>query len=235
MTIDSLEAIEVGGATQWIRIKGADVSNPVLLLIQQGPGLPMINETRRFTQVLDLEEAFTVVYWDQRGCGRSLRGRRSGSEISVDAMVDDTVAVLELLRDRFGEKTYVAGFSFGATVGAYAAVRRPVLVSALVAIGMDVDGVSAGNEPYDFALRTARARGNRRAIRQLERTPRSLPRTYSSFGWARATGPDGATAETWLETGESYAFTAAASIRAVEETLARSPHGALKSGHRVRR
>src|ERR1700690_3539389 len=108
MTIDSLQAIEVGGATQWIRIKGADVSNPVLLLIQQGPGLPMINEARRFARVLDLEEAFTVVYWDQRGCGRSLRGRRRGSEISVNAMVDDTVAVLELLRERFGAKAYVA-------------------------------------------------------------------------------------------------------------------------------
>jgi short subunit dehydrogenase-like uncharacterized protein len=47
---------------------------------------------------------------------------------------------------------------------------------------------------------------------------------FRSFGWARATGPDG-TAEAWLQTGESYAFTAAAAIRAVEETLARSLSG----------
>ena len=53
------------------------------------------------------------------------------------------------------------------------------------------------------------------------------PPAYRSFGWARATGPDGATAQAWLQTGESYAFTAAASIRAVEETLARSLRGAL--------
>ena len=53
------------------------------------------------------------------------------------------------------------------------------------------------------------------------------PEAYRSFGWARATGPDGATAEAVLQAGESYAFTAAASIRAVEETLARSPRGAL--------
>jgi hypothetical protein len=53
------------------------------------------------------------------------------------------------------------------------------------------------------------------------------PPVYQSVGWARATGPDGATAEAWLQTGESYAFTAAASIRAVEETLARSVPGAF--------
>lgn len=54
------------------------------------------------------------------------------------------------------------------------------------------------------------------------------PPAYHSFGWARATGRDGgAIAEAWLQTGESCAFTAAAAIRAVEETLARSPLGAV--------
>ena len=50
---------------------------------------------------------------------------------------------------------------------------------------------------------------------------------YQSFGWARATGPDGATAQAWLQAGDAYAFTAAASIRAVEETLTRSQGGAF--------
>ena len=62
---------------------GRDASNPVLLLIQQGPGLPMINETRRFEQLLGLEKDFTVVYWDQRGCGRSLRGRNEPGPTSA--------------------------------------------------------------------------------------------------------------------------------------------------------
>jgi short subunit dehydrogenase-like uncharacterized protein len=50
---------------------------------------------------------------------------------------------------------------------------------------------------------------------------------YQSFAWARATGPDGATSEAWLQTGESYAFTAVASVRAVEQVLARSLSGAF--------
>jgi short subunit dehydrogenase-like uncharacterized protein len=53
------------------------------------------------------------------------------------------------------------------------------------------------------------------------------PPASRSFGWAQATGPDGATAAAWLQAGESYAFTAAASIRAVEETLTRALHGAF--------
>ena len=168
MEIDTLEGVQLGGITQWIRVRGRDASNPVLLLMQQGPGLPIINEARHWEHLLGLEEAFTVVYWDQRGTGLSapsLRKNSNGFEISVARMVDDTVTLLELLRDRFGGKTFVAGFSFGATFAAQAAVRRPELVAALVAAGMDIDVPAAESNAYAFALNTARRRSNRRAIR----------------------------------------------------------------------
>jgi pimeloyl-ACP methyl ester carboxylesterase len=171
MTIDSLEGVQLGGITQRIRVRGADVANPVLLLMQQGPGLPIINDAPRLERLLGLENAFTVVYWDQRGTGLSSRSLSKNSnqfEISVTRMVDDTVALLELLRDRFGGKTLVAGFSFGATFAAYAAVRRPELVAALVATGMDIDVPVAEDNAYAFGLDAASKRGHRRAIRQLE-------------------------------------------------------------------
>src|SRR6201993_2334499 len=131
MEINTLESIQLGGITQWIPIRGADTSNPVLLLMQQGPGLPIINDASRLEHLLGLENAFTVVYWDQRGTGLSsplLRTNSKRFEISVERMVDDTVTLLEWLRDRFGGKTFIAGFSFGATFAACAAVRRPDLV-----------------------------------------------------------------------------------------------------------
>jgi pimeloyl-ACP methyl ester carboxylesterase len=171
MEIDTLEGIQLGGITQRIRVRGADASNPVLLLMQQGPGLPIINDARRLERLLGLEKAFTVIYWDQRGTGLSSPSPRKDPnrfEISVTRMVDDTVTLLELLRDRFGGKTFVAGFSFGATFAAYAAAQRPELVAALVAAGMDIDIPAAEDNAYTFALDAARQRGNRRAIRQLE-------------------------------------------------------------------
>ena len=174
MKIDTLETVQLGGIAQRIRIRSTDTANPVLLLMQQGPGLPIINEVRRFERLLRLEDAFTVVYWDQRGTGLSalpLRKRgliSTGFEISPRHMVDDAVELLELLRDRFGGKTFIAGFSFGATFAAKAAVRRPDLVAAVVATGMDIDVPLAETNAYDFALTTARQRGNRRAIRQLK-------------------------------------------------------------------
>jgi pimeloyl-ACP methyl ester carboxylesterase len=169
MEIDTLQGVQLGGITQWIRVRGVDASNPVLLLMQQGPGVPIINDAPRLEHLLGLEKAFTVVYWDQRGTGLSSPPlRTSRFEISVARMVDDTVTLLELLRDRFGGKTFVTGFSFGATFAAYAAVRRPDLVAALVATGMDIDISAAEENAYAFALDAARRHGNRRGIRQLE-------------------------------------------------------------------
>ena len=201
MAIDSLESVQAGDTRQWIRIRGADESNPALLLIQQGPGLPMINEARRFRHVLGLEQYFTVVYWDQRGCGRSLRGSGKTAGISLERMVADTVSLLGFLRDRFAGKTYVAGFSFGATLAAFAAAQRPDLVETLVATGMDIDGASAANSAYEFALRTAQQRGNRRATRQLEAIGPPPHLTSKQFGtrvrWATNFGG--------VTTGETYA------------------------------
>jgi pimeloyl-ACP methyl ester carboxylesterase len=184
MILDSLEPVRLGGITQWIRIRGTDRTNPVLLLMQQGPGLPIINEVPIFER-LGLEQHFTVVYWDQRGTGLSalpLRPTAKRFEISPARMIDDAVELLGLLRDRFGRPAFVAGFSFGATFAAQAAARRPDLIAALVATGMDIDIPAAERHTYDFVLRSARRDGNRRAIRQLEKIGPPPHLTVKRFG-----------------------------------------------------
>jgi pimeloyl-ACP methyl ester carboxylesterase len=188
MDIDLREPVQLGESTQWIRIRATNARNPLLLLVQMGPGLPMINEAPAFGRALSLEDDFTVVYWDQRGCGRSLRSADVTRELSLPAMVGDTERLLALLCDRFGGPAVVAGFSMGATIAALATARRPDLVAALVTVGMDIDGPAIENSAYQFALATARARNNRRAIRQLEAIgppPHLEPRQFATRArWA---------------------------------------------------
>jgi pimeloyl-ACP methyl ester carboxylesterase len=168
MEMDRREPVQLGESTQWIRIRAANTRNPLLLLVQQGPGLPMINEARTFEHALSLADDFTVIYWDQRGCGRSLRSANATRELRIQTMVSDTERLLAMLCDRFDRPAVVTGFSMGATIAALAAARRPDLVATLVAVGMDIDGAAAGRSAYEFALATARARKVGRAIRQLQ-------------------------------------------------------------------
>ena len=185
MAIDTLEAVQLGGMTQWIRVRATKAANPTLLLMQQGPGLPIINEVRAYERLLGLEQDFTVVYWDQRGCGRSLRSAGAARELSLEAMTGDTERLLALLCDRFDRPAVVTGFSMGATIAALATARRPDLVAALVTVGMDIDGPAIENNAYQFALAAAHARNSRRAIRQLEAIgppPHLEPRQFATRG-----------------------------------------------------
>src|SRR3954471_14983362 len=114
LQIDSLEPVVLNGVTEWLRIRTEDTNNPVLLLMQQGPGLPIINAARRFRDELRLEQPFPVVYCDQRGTGLSSYPLRRGAgrfSLSVTDRVEDTVALLEILASRFGDKTIIVGFS----------------------------------------------------------------------------------------------------------------------------
>src|SRR2546429_9836406 len=97
MEIDALEQVQLGGTTQWIRTRGTSAANPVLLLMQQGPGLPIINEARAWEQRLGLEKDFTVIYWDQRGTGLSSLPlcRHGRLQIPPEPLVRDTIALLE--------------------------------------------------------------------------------------------------------------------------------------------
>jgi pimeloyl-ACP methyl ester carboxylesterase len=188
MDIDRREPVQLGESTQWIRIRAANARNPLLLLVQMGPGLPMINEIPAFGRALSLEDDFTVIYWDQRGCGRSLQSADTAGELNLEAMAGDTERLLALLCDRFNRPAVVAGFSMGATIAALATARRPDLVAALVAVGMDIDGPAAENSAYQFALTTAHAGNNPRAIRQLEAIgppPHLEPRQFATRArWA---------------------------------------------------
>src|SRR6266498_3753766 len=69
--VESVERFEIGGSTQWALVRGRNSRSPVLLLVQAGPGFPIIHEARALEAALHLEDDFRVVYWDQRGSGKS--------------------------------------------------------------------------------------------------------------------------------------------------------------------
>jgi pimeloyl-ACP methyl ester carboxylesterase len=225
MEVDRREPVQLGESTQWIRIRAANARNPLLLLVQLGPGLPMINEARTFGRLLSLEDDFTVIYWDQRGCGRSLRSTDATRDLSVQAMVSDTERLLAMLCDRFDTPAVVAGFSMGATIAALATARRPDLVAALVAAGMDVDGAAAEKHAYQFALATAHAGNNRKAIRQLEAIgppPHLEPKEFATRArWAANFGG--------VRTGHTYN----SEVRRLLFSLLRSPDYSLADAVRT--
>src|SRR3954451_10695459 len=134
-SIDRLESIRLGGTKQWIRIWGKDTTNPVLLLIQQGPGLPMLNEAADDGKLWHLEDDFVVVYWDQRACGKSFSSAIPPQSMTLEQLITDTYELIYELTQRFQvPHIYIIGFSFGGSIAALVAARHPEIVQAVICV-----------------------------------------------------------------------------------------------------
>jgi pimeloyl-ACP methyl ester carboxylesterase len=93
--------------------RGPQQSRAVVFL-HGGPG--DVTNPWSFLFFAPWEKHFTVVQWDQRGAGRTLRktGPSVTSTMTVDRMTKDGIEVAEYLRKHLGkDKIIVLGHSFG--------------------------------------------------------------------------------------------------------------------------
>nr|MUH40205.1 hypothetical protein [Zobellia laminariae] len=87
-SITTHEDMVINGAPQRVTIRGKDKNNPVLLIVHGGPGAPILPVIYKLTGV-DLEDLFTVCYWDQRGSGLAYNDSIPDSSITLNRIVDD--------------------------------------------------------------------------------------------------------------------------------------------------
>ena len=166
-SIAELSAPEIGGRAVPMMIRGHSLDNPVLLFVAGGPGGSELGAMRR--HLPELEEHFTVVTYDQRGNGKAYPQLDPTDTVTLEAAVDDTIAVTEYLRDRFGqERIYLLGQSWGSTLGVLTAQARPELFAAFVGTGQMVSQRATDEIFYADTLAWARAEGHDGLVSELE-------------------------------------------------------------------
>ncbi len=168
--IDEASYVPIGGIDQWVTIRGEDRNNPVLLFLHGGPG----DVTNPWTLVLFAawEKQFTVVQWDQRGAGRTLRktGPSIATTMTLDRMAQEGIELAEYLRKHLGkDKIVLVAHSFGSILGVRMVGSRPDLFYAYVGTGQVADETKNWAVGYEALLKKARALGNQRAIEELRR------------------------------------------------------------------
>jgi pimeloyl-ACP methyl ester carboxylesterase len=167
---------EINGVQQGMFIKSRNESNPVLLFVHGGPGLPEYFLTD--TYPTGLEDYFTVCWWEQRGAGLSFSPARAADTMTVDQFVSDTLAVTNYLRARFHkDKIYLMAHSGGTLIGIEAAARAPELYHAYIGVAQITHQIESEGLAYDFMLEQYREQGNTRMVRRLEAagTPNTIP------------------------------------------------------------
>ena len=89
---------KIGGIEQWISVRGQDRANPIILFVHGGPASPAMPSHWQFQRAW--EEYFTVVHYDQRGAGKTHRGRGRAAVHEQDHRVVAVLAAdVDPLRD----------------------------------------------------------------------------------------------------------------------------------------
>jgi len=167
--IEHLESVRLGGIEQWISVRGARADNPLLLWLHGGPGYPMMGESWAFQR--PWEDFFTVVQWDQRGGGKTLRanGGKLDAPLTIDRMQKDAEELVTYLLKKYRkDKLFLLGHSWGTIPGVRIAVGRPHLLHAYIGVGQVFNMREGEAVGYRVVLEKARQDGNTEAIQQLE-------------------------------------------------------------------
>lgn len=189
-SIAAMETAEIGGMEQSLWFRGQSTENTALILIHGGPGA---SEGVLFRQLTpELEEHFLVVYWEQRGAGRSYHGGIPPETMTVDQFVRDLDEVVDLVRERFTkERVVLLGHSWGSVPGTLYAHRHPEKVAAYVSVAPVADFPLGLRMAYVWTLEQAWKQGDRKAVRALNAmapAPETLDEDLERGEWTEKLG-----------------------------------------------
>ena len=143
--IDTLLTPEIGGIKQVIEIKTDDFNKPILLFLSGGPGSSMMKNADTFTNIL--KNKFTIVQWDQRDAGKTLKLNPSPTKISVEQMEKDTYQVINfLIKELHQEKIYLLGSSWGNVLGFDIVKNHPELLHSYFAVNPVISQLTSEEE-----------------------------------------------------------------------------------------
>jgi pimeloyl-ACP methyl ester carboxylesterase len=166
LAIDTTITLEIDGSRQSIRLCAARSGLPPLLIVQGGPGLPLLNEVAKFQRLLNLEQDFLVAYWDQRGCGDT--SASDARTVSLSRQVADLRTVLRWLHGETRQRILLFGISWGGTVVLEAADHELDVVRSIIGISPDLH-TAASDAGVDAFLRSRAIRSRGRLGRRISK------------------------------------------------------------------
>lgn len=189
--ISSVETLTIGGIEQSILIQAAHTDKPVLLFLHGGPSMPLPGVSCRSrdyvmaTTTKELVQHYVVVFWDQRGTGKSYHPGIPRDTIHLSQFISDAEELIDVLRERFNQsKVVIAGHSWGSVIGLSLAAKIPDKLHAYIGISQIIDWPENDRLCREWAINEAKKRGHKRTLKQLTRLGEP-PYTESFKQWGQ--------------------------------------------------
>lgn len=172
--INTVKKVTIGGIAQTILIQGEDRSKPVLLLLHGGPSMPIPGVSSRgsdytiATNTKQLVKHYIVVFWDQRGTGKSYDKSIPQQSMRIAQFVADTIELTDYLRESFAQdKLFLAGHSWGSIIGLMAADLHPEKYYSYIGLSQIVNWTENDRLGLLWAKEEAKKRNNTKALSEL--------------------------------------------------------------------
>jgi pimeloyl-ACP methyl ester carboxylesterase len=172
--LDLVEVVRLGGVDQSILIQAEDVTKPVLLFVHGGPCMPVPGVVSRgqdymvSTTTKELVKHYVVVFWDQRGAGKSYQKSIPSKTFRTEHYFQDCLELIDYLRTRFQrEKVYLAGHSWGSVIGLTAASRIPEKLHGYVGISQVLNWTNNDQLCYQWLKTKAESANDQKTLTKL--------------------------------------------------------------------
>lgn len=166
-SISVIEKVTLGGQAQYLVIRGVDKNRPIMLFLHGGPGSPEAAFIRHYNP--DIENDYVMVYWEQRGAGKSYSKDIPPGSMNLQQMISDTRELTEYLTHRFSrEKIFLMGHSWGSLLGMLTAYQYPEHYHAFIGIGQVCRQYKGEQISYSLTLEQAIERSDTKAIETLK-------------------------------------------------------------------
>lgn len=132
--VSEVKTYQLGGYQQKVLIEGLKRTNPMILALHGGPGMPIPFGVGCRGMFPELTDQFILVSWDQLGCG--VNNCSLPEELTIDHFVEMVGELIQQLKRDYPQNMFILfGTSWGSILAAKAATAYPNLIDQVITYG----------------------------------------------------------------------------------------------------
>ena len=158
--------LDLNGVEQYILMCGDDSEKPIILMIHGGN--PQTAYFKKYNS--DLEKYFLVVYWEQRGTGKSYTKSIDQDSITLENHIEDAYALTKYLQQTFNkDKIFILGHSLGSLVALKTVEKYPNEFIAYIGVSQMTDQRRSDKLAVEYLTQKAKENNDIKSLKKIEK------------------------------------------------------------------
>lgn len=163
--VDLAECVTINGIEQFFYHSGSKSDNPVILHLHGGPGNAFSNKAYLLKK---WDSYFTMVYWDQRGAGKTAL-KNPEAVPTFENLLEDIDEIIQYLKKKYNkDKIGIFAHSWGTVIGSIYANQHPEDVAFYIGVGQVISPIPNEIVSYQETVRRLQATQDFEGLNRLK-------------------------------------------------------------------